>query len=65
MGTGTIDIYKPSKAAMDQWGVRKVNIKVIEWGSFLKSLAIMKPRATKASHIRKMIQKIEGGPPNV
>lgn len=65
VGTGTIDIYKPSKAAMNQWGVRNVNIKVIEWGSFLKSLAIMKPRATKASHIRKMIQKIEGSPPNV
>ena len=65
VGTETIDIYKPSKAAMDEWGVRNVKIKVIQWGSFLKSLAIMKPRATKAPHIRQMIQKIESNPPSV
>ena len=59
VGTETIDIYKPCKATMDEWGVRHVNINVIRWGSFKKSLAILKPRETKATHVRTMIEKIE------
>lgn len=62
VGTGTIDIYKPTKASMNQWGVRHVNINVLKWGSFDKSLAIMKPR-TRYSHIRQMVQKIQRGAP--
>lgn len=62
VGTGTIDIYKPTKASMNQWGVRHVNINVLKWGSFQQSLAIMKPR-TRYSHIRQMVQKIERGAP--
>jgi hypothetical protein len=46
---------------MNQWGVRHVNISVIRWGSFEKSLAILKPRAKKASHVREMVQKIQRG----
>jgi 3D (Asp-Asp-Asp) domain-containing protein len=61
VGTETIDIYKPCKATMNQWGVRHVNISVIRWGSFEKSLAILKPRAKKASHVREMVQKIQRG----
>jgi 3D (Asp-Asp-Asp) domain-containing protein len=59
VGTNTIDLYKPDKATMKQWGVRKVNIRVIKWGSFSKSLSIMKPR-TGYEHIRRMIARIEG-----
>ena len=58
VGTNTIDLYKPDKETMNQWGVRKVNIRVLRWGSFSKSLAIMKPRA-KHDHVRKMVQRIE------
>jgi 3D (Asp-Asp-Asp) domain-containing protein len=61
VGTQTIDIYKPSKATMNQWGVRNVNINVLQWGSFNKSLAILKPREKKASHVREMAQKIRRG----
>jgi 3D (Asp-Asp-Asp) domain-containing protein len=61
VGTQTIDIYKPSKATMNQWGVRNVNINVLQWGSFDKSLAILKPREKKASHVREMAQKIRRG----
>jgi hypothetical protein len=43
---------------MNQWGVRKVNIRVLKWGSFSQSLAIMKPRA-KHDHVKKMVQRIE------
>ena len=57
VGTNTIDIYKPSPGAMDQWGSRKVNIQVVKWGSFRKSLAIMEPRQTNG-YIRRMVQRI-------
>lgn len=57
VGTNTIDIYQPSKAHMNAWGVRNVNIRVLKWGSFSKSLAIMKPR-THHPHVRRMVERI-------
>jgi 3D (Asp-Asp-Asp) domain-containing protein len=56
VGTNTIDIYQPSKAHMKAWGVR--NIRVLKWGSFSKSLAIMKPRAHHP-HVKRMVSRIE------
>ena len=63
VGTRTIDLYRPSKASMDQWGARQVNIKVLKWGSFDQSLAIMKPRERIKSHIRQMVSAIEAHRP--
>ncbi len=57
VGTGTIDLYKPTFSAMNRWGVRHVDIEVVKWGSFDKSLKVLKPR-TKWSHIRRMIKSI-------
>ncbi|MCF7789708.1 MAG: 3D domain-containing protein [Prosthecobacter sp.] len=58
VGTNTIDLYKPDKATMNAWGVRNVNIRVIKWGSFSKSLSIMKDRKGY-EHIRRMVARIE------
>ncbi len=58
VGTNTIDLYKPDKSTMRDWGVRNVNIRVLRWGSFSKSLAIMKPRVNN-QHVRKMVSRIE------
>ena len=44
VGTGTIDIYQPSRALMRQWGTRVVEIEVIEWGSSRKSLETLAQR---------------------
>jgi 3D (Asp-Asp-Asp) domain-containing protein len=57
VGTNTIDLYKPSKGEMNQWGSRKVNIQVLKWGSFRKSLSIMQPRQNNG-YIRRMVQRI-------
>lgn len=57
VGTGTIDLYKPTFSAMNRWGVRHVDIEVIQWGSFARSLKVLKPR-TKWSHVRRMVQSI-------
>ena len=59
VGTNTIDLYKPDKETMKAWGVRNVNIRVLKWGSFSKSLSIMKPR-TSYPHIRRMVERIQG-----
>ncbi|HCN27555.1 MAG TPA: hypothetical protein DIT64_01960 [Verrucomicrobiales bacterium] len=57
VGTNTIDIYQPTRAHMNAWGVRNVNIRVLKWGSFSKSLAIMKPRAHHP-HVKRMVDRI-------
>jgi 3D (Asp-Asp-Asp) domain-containing protein len=57
VGTNTIDLYKPNKSEMKDWGVRNVNIKVLKWGSFSRSTAILRDRQ-KHDHIRKMVQRI-------
>lgn len=63
VGTRTIDLYKPSQSAMHRWGVRRVNIRIVKWGSVAKSLAILKPRQHKAPHIREMVGRLLGRDP--
>ena len=58
VGTGTIDLYKPSRSQMDAWGVRHVDIEVIQWGSFERSMRLMRDR-TKWRHVRAMMEGIE------
>lgn len=57
VGTGTIDLYKPSRSMMNDWGVRHVDIEVIHWGSYERSMALMKDR-TKWRHVRQMMEGI-------
>jgi 3D (Asp-Asp-Asp) domain-containing protein len=54
VGTNTIDLYKPSRLAMRRWGVRRVDIDVIEWGSREKSLKVLAPRG-RNRQIRRMM----------
>lgn len=57
VGTNTIDIYQPTKAHMNAWGVRNVNIRVLKWGSRSKSLAILRDRQAYG-HVRAMVSRI-------
>lgn len=60
VGTHTIDLYKPSAAAMNKWGVRKVDIEVVEWGSYDRSLAILKPRQKKGKGaVQRMVSSLQ------
>jgi 3D (Asp-Asp-Asp) domain-containing protein len=54
VGTNTIDLYKPSRLEMKRWGVRHVDIDILEWGSAEKSLKVLATR-TRHAHVRKMI----------
>jgi 3D (Asp-Asp-Asp) domain-containing protein len=58
IGTNTIDLYKTSRAAMRQWGVRHVDIDIIEWGSKEQSLKVLNPRKRNRL-IRRMITGLE------
>jgi len=61
VGTETIDIYKPEKGTMNDWGVRNVPIRVLEWGSFEESRKILDERKNvrHADHVREMLHEIE------
>jgi 3D (Asp-Asp-Asp) domain-containing protein len=56
-GRNTIDLYCPSSAEMNQWGVRSVTIQILEWGDPWKSFHILKPRHDYA-HVRRMMNEI-------
>jgi len=57
-GTGTIDIYKPTKDIMNLWGKRTVELTIVQWGSFPRSAELLKPR-TSFSHCRQMLSNIK------
>jgi hypothetical protein len=56
-GTGTIDIYKPSKDIMNLWGRRNVELTIVQWGSFTRSAELLKQRE-KYDHCRQMLSNI-------
>ena len=57
VGTNTIDLYKPTLRGIRNWGTRRVNIQIIEWGSLQRSAEILKGRLHYA-HVRKMYNAI-------
>ena len=57
LGTGTVDIYKPSKDIMNLWGRRNVEMTIVQWGSFNRSAELLSQRI-KFDHCRKMLANI-------
>jgi 3D (Asp-Asp-Asp) domain-containing protein len=58
VGTNTIDLYKTSRLEMRRWGVRHVDIDVLQWGSESESLKVLGPRA-KHRCVRRMIAGLQ------
>ena len=58
IGTNTIDLYQSSRAAMNRWGVRHVDIQITHWGSEAESLKVLRPRR-RARIVRRMIEGLE------
>jgi 3D (Asp-Asp-Asp) domain-containing protein len=58
VGTNTIDLYKKTRLEMKRWGVRQVDIDILEWGSEEQSLKILGPRA-KHKCVQQMILAIQ------
>ena len=57
-GRNTIDLYCPSAMEMNQWGLRRVTIQILEWGDPWKSYRVLKPRRDYA-HVRRMLNEIQ------
>ena len=53
VGTRTIDLYQPTRQAMNEWGVQHVEIQIIKFGSYEKSAKILSGR-TKYAHCKAM-----------
>jgi len=65
-GRNTIDLYKPNRRLMNEWGVRRVTIEILKWGDPWKSYRKM-IRVRAYRHIRRMMNEIKSwfhnGPP--
>jgi len=58
IGTDTIDLYKPNRLEMKRWGVRYVDIDILQWGSEEQSLKVLAPRC-KHRCVRQMVAALE------
>jgi len=58
LAPATIDLYKPTKLEMKRWGVRNVDIDILQWGSEEQSLKVLGPRA-KHQTVRRMIAGLQ------
>ena len=58
IGTDTIDLHKATRAEVARWGVRHVDIEVLEWGSRDRSLKLLRPRQGNRK-VRRMVAALE------
>ncbi len=58
-GRNTIDLYKSSRGAMNEWGVRREAIRILRWGDRQESLRRLRGHQ-KYRHIRRMVLELEG-----
>ena len=57
-GRNTIDLYKPTRGAMNAWGTRTVNIEILNWGDDHGALAVLRKRS-KYAHVQRMMKDLE------
>jgi 3D (Asp-Asp-Asp) domain-containing protein len=58
VGTNTIDLYKTTRSEVRKWGVRYVDIDILQWGSDEESLKVLAPRR-EHNCVRKMVVALE------
>lgn len=58
-GRNTIDLYMPSRRAMNAWGAREEGIQILRWGDPNESLRLLQGRQGYR-HIRRMVLQLEG-----
>jgi 3D (Asp-Asp-Asp) domain-containing protein len=58
-GRNTIDLYMPSRSAMNSWGAREENIQILQWGSTGESLRLLQAHQGYR-HIRRMVLELQG-----
>jgi 3D (Asp-Asp-Asp) domain-containing protein len=58
-GTNTIDIFHPTLGGIKNWGLRTIEIDVVQWGSWDRTLALLKGRQHRW-HTRQMYAHAKG-----
>ncbi|HEX8489748.1 MAG TPA: hypothetical protein VF626_01910 [Chthoniobacterales bacterium] len=58
-GRNTIDLYMPSRSAMNAWGAREENIQILQWGDPDNSLRLLQGHQGYR-HIRRMVLELQG-----
>lgn len=58
-GRNTIDLYMPSRSAMNSWGAREENIQILQWGDPAASLRLLQGHQGYR-HIRRMVLELQG-----
>jgi 3D (Asp-Asp-Asp) domain-containing protein len=58
-GRNTIDLYMPSRSAMNSWGAREENIQILQWGDPSASLRLLQGHQGYR-HIRRMVLELQG-----
>jgi 3D (Asp-Asp-Asp) domain-containing protein len=53
----TIDLYMPTRRMMNAWGVKFVDIEILEWGSKVMSLKLLEGRQRR-KHVRTMVAQL-------
>jgi len=57
VGTNTIDLAKRSHGIVNSWGVRWVDIDILEWGSSRRSLEVLTPRE-RVRYVKPMVKAL-------
>ena len=57
-GTNTVDLYKPTRRDMNDWGVRRVTIEMLPRGDVKASYRVLKPRE-KYRPVKRTVRQIE------
>jgi 3D (Asp-Asp-Asp) domain-containing protein len=58
-GRNTIDLYMPSRSAMNAWGARAEGIQILRWGDSNESLRLLQAHQGYR-HIRRMVLELQG-----
>ena len=58
-GRNTIDLYMPTRNAMNAWGAREERIQILRWGNSDESLRLLQAHQGYR-HIRRMVLELEG-----
>lgn len=57
-GRNTIDLYMPTRSAMNAWGAREEGIQILQWGNPQESLRLLQGHQAYR-HIRRMVLELE------
>ena len=57
-GRNTLDLYKPTRGAMNAWGTRTVNIEILNWGDDREALDVLRKRS-KYRHVQRMVKDLD------